>query len=432
MRLSLHRSLFALAVSLAACASDPTPDVELAATTQQLGGSTVTRDHLAGDVYHYGFTLRVGSGPNAVLRIHRVVREVAPWVPRHATGAVMMMHGDFATFATNFAPVLGTPASSATGIATWLAERDLDVWGLDRRWTQAPETAADLSDFDAMSLDQELDDIASALAFARGVRLVTDGSTDRMTLVGFSRGGELAYFYASREATRPLAQRHVKGLVPLDVYASLAPADEELRQFFCDSAAYEYDALAAGEVDSPNDFVITLGRLALSAPDELNPFFPRRTNRESMLLLAGQTYRFFPASPLYHLNAPVLDGGRAIGLRKSSEDVISRWFAGAPAHASLRESADTDAMTCGEGPLPVDAPLSRIEIPLLLLGAAGGYGDHALYSTTQVSSTDVTTLVIRQLPVDREAEDYGHADLLYADDAPAVAWQPLLAWLRQH
>jgi hypothetical protein len=44
----------------------------------------------------------------------------------------------------------------------------------------------------------------------------------------------------------------------------------------------------------------------------------------------------------------------------------------------------------------------------------------------------VTTLVIRQLPAAREAEDFGHGDLLFANDAPTLAWQPLLSWLRQH
>ena len=71
-------------------------------------------------------------------------------------------------------------------------------------------------------------------------------------------------------------------------------------------------------------------------------------------------------------------------------------------------------------------------MPLLLVAAAGGYGERALYSTTQVSSTDVTTHVIRLLPVEQEAEDFGHADLLYAANAPELAWQPLLSWLNHH
>jgi len=128
----------------------------------------------------------------------------------------------------------------------------------------------------------------------------------------------------------------------------------------------------------------------------------------------------------------VLAGDAVTGLRESAERAVGEWLASAPPHQSLRESADTDALTCGDAPLPADVPLSRIEVPLLLIAAAGGYGEHALYSTTQVSSTDVTTLVIRQLPVEREAEDFGHADLLFSPDAPGLAWQPLLTWLRAH
>jgi pimeloyl-ACP methyl ester carboxylesterase len=293
----------------------------------------------------------------------------------------------------------------------------------------APETGADMSDFDAMGVDQELGDIGAALAFARGVRLATDASADRMTLIGFSRGGELAYFYASREATRPAALRHIKGLVPLDVYVSLSPADEDLRQTFCEFARAEYDLLAAGEVDSPNDFQVTVGRLALSAPDDPSPFNPARTNRGVMLRFVGRTFGVFPATPLYHLNAPVLDGTNVTGLRLSSEDAVARWLAGAAPHQSMREAADTDALTCGDPPLPASVPLSRIRVPLLLIAAAGGYGEHAVFSTTQVGSTDVTAMVIRQLPVEREAEDFGHADLLFAPGAVSLAWQPLLAWL---
>jgi hypothetical protein len=432
--------MLALAVLWAACESDVSPgpelelEVEAAARTVGLGGGSLTRDHIDGDVYHHGFEVRVGDGPNATLAIHRVVRERAPWLPRRTSGAILLMHGDFATFATNFAPTLGDPPSTTTGMATWLAERGIDVWGLDRRWTQAPAVGADLSDFDDMGIDQELDDIGTALAFARAIRLVTDASLDQIVLSGFSRGGQLAYFYASDEATRPSWQRHVKALVPLDVYASLSPEDEEIRQFYCGNAAVEYDLLAAGEVDVPNGLQIDTGRFALEAPDDPSPIplWEGFTNREAMLFLVGKTHFFFPASPVYHLNAPELDGSFPIGLRESPEDVVATWLAGSAPHQSMRESADTDHLVCGDAPFPADVPLSRIRVPLLLVAAAGGYGDHALYSTTQVSSTDVTALVIRRLPVEREAEDFGHADLLFSPDAPALAWQPLLSWLRRH
>ncbi len=420
---AMHRSTLVLAALFAASA----------AAAQPLD-ATFTREQVTGDVAHYAFTVPVGDTPNAVLHIHRVVRERAPYFPQPSRSAILMNHGDFASFASNFAPVLANP-SGDPGIAVWLAERGVDVWGLDRRWTNPPR-GGDTSDFDAMGLDQELDDIGTALGFARGVRLATDGSFARLTLVGFSRGGQLGYYYAAREATRPAWQRHLRGLVPLDVFASVDPTDEDVRQFFCTSAFYEYQDLGAGIVDSPNGFQIKVGQLDESAPDVQSPFqvppFVGFTNHQVVLGFAGQTYNFFPPSPWYHLAAPILDGDAVVGLRESDEDDVAGWFAASPFHQSLREAADTDALVCNEPPLPADVPLSRIRVPLFLIAAAGGYGTHALYSTTQVSSTDVTTLLIRRLPAGREAEDFGHGDLLFARDAATLAWAPLLAWLRQH
>jgi pimeloyl-ACP methyl ester carboxylesterase len=432
----MSRSPFVVVALLFACSapSEAVSPTSIESAEQPLGPS-VSREKVAGDVFHYAYKLTVGSGPNARLVVHRVVRERAPHLPRATTAAVMLMHGDFANFATNFAPVLGTPASTATGMATWLAQRGVDVWGFDRRWTQAPAEGADLSDFDAMGIEQGLTDVGTALAFARGVRLLTSGSLDRMTLIGFSRGGQIAYAYASLEAARPPWQRHLKGLVPLDIYAALSPGDAEQRQLACDAAFFEYLDLADGFVDSPNLLQIRLGSLALAAPNDPSPFvglFPGLTNREAMLAFVGQTYFLFAPSPFYHLAAPVLDGDLATGLSESPENVVAIWLAAAPPSQALREAADTDSLLCGEGPPVVDVPLSRIRVPLFLIAAAGGYGDRAVYTTSLVSSTDVSHLVVRLLPVGREAEDFGHGDLLYADSAPELAWEPLLSWLLRH
>src|SRR5262245_45867736 len=81
----------------------------------------VRRDPLGGDLFHYQLDLRIGASANAVLRVHRVVRERSPGVPRSSGDAVMLLHGDFATFASNFAPRVGSPASNAPGLAAFLA-----------------------------------------------------------------------------------------------------------------------------------------------------------------------------------------------------------------------------------------------------------------------------------------------------------------------
>lgn len=415
------RALLALTL-LVACADSPdAPDVT---TTEHALG--LTRTPLGGDVFHYDFAIRVGNGPNGALHVHRVVRESSPGHPRPTSNAIMLMHGDFATFGSNFLP-------GNAGLARWLAQRDIDVWGIDRRWARTPAGEVDVSDFASMGVSEELDDIGSALAFARATRAITSGSLDRMVLSGFSRGGMLAYFYTSREATRPPAFRHVKGLVPLDVYAAIAPADEDIRLFNCELAVAEQEFYDAGFIDLPNTFQIEIGQLFLTAPNDPapDPFRPGQTNRDKMLAFVGRTYRLgFPATPVYHLIAPTIDTV-VTGLRYTPEATVGHWLADAPPHQSTLEQAETDGIVCGDAPV-IDVPLSRIRVPLFLIAAAGGYGEYAVYSTTQVSSTDVSSLVVRRLPVEREEEDFGHADILYATDAPALVWQHLRAWLEHH
>jgi hypothetical protein len=389
------------------------------------------RDHVTADIYHYELVLPVGRTPNAAVRVHRIVREAAPFVPRRTAHAAMLLHGDFSTFVTNFAPTLGDPASPAPGLAPYLAARDLDVWGVDRRWT-LPGAAGDISDFAAMGVAQELDDLRTALAFARGVRLAGGSGGGTLALVGFSHGAQLAYTYAAVEAARPPAQRHTGALVALDFYGDYGPAQAADRAQTCDFSAFEYELVAGGVVDSPNDFLISAGQLARTAPAEASPLLDGLTNREALLLTVGQTYLFAPFAPFYHLLSPILDGDAAVGLRETSEAAAAAWLAGASAHQAMRESADLDALLCGEGVPPVDAPLSRIRVPLLYLGAAGGVGSLGLHATTQVASTDVTTLVVQRFGPAQRAADFGHADLLFADDAPALAWQPLAAWLAHH
>ncbi len=421
----------ALAAGAAACTAEaPLADEALADEAQALGAPiSLRREHVAGDIYHHELVVPLGDEPNARLRLHRVVREVAPWVPRPTAGAAMLLHGDFSTFVTSFAPSLGDPASPVTGLAPYLAAQGLDVWGADRRWALAGD---DASGFAAMTVAQEVADLRAALALARVTRAIGGEGAGRIALVGFSHGAQLAYTYAAVEGARPLAQRHAGALAALDFHAGFAPEDEALRAQACAFAAFEYEQVAAGAAASPNDLLIETGRLARTAPEEPSPLLPGATNRGAMLALVGQTYLFAPFAPAYHLAAPILEGEAAVGLRESPELALAAYLEGATPHQAMIETADFDALLCGEAPLPVDAPLSNIRVPLLYLGAAGGIGSIGLHSTTQVSSADVTALVVSRFGPERRAEDFGHADLLFGDDAPDLAWQPLAAWLLHH
>jgi hypothetical protein len=408
-------------VAVSACSSvAPVEDSAVVAAPV----AALTRRHVTADIYEYQFDLRVGATPNAIVRLHRVVRELAPFEPRPSTHAVMLLHGDFANFVTNFVPTLGAPASSATGLAPFLAARGIDVWGVDRRWT-LPGTDGDTSDFGAMGVTQELGDIGTALEFAHATRSVTDGDPGRIVLAGFSHGAELTYAYAASDG------RYISAIAALDIYYDLSPDDADLRAYACSNATAEAAAVAQGTVDAPNSLFIEAGELDRSAPNDPSPIYgPPYTNREALLATVGSTYQFAPYTPLYHLAAPILDGdGNVIALRESTEDAVSAWFAAAPPHQSEREAADLDAIWCGKTARP---GLANIKVPLFYLGAAGAFGAHGLYSTRRVSSTDVTTLIVHRFGPARVAEDFGHGDILYATDAPSLAWTPLLDWLLAH
>src|SRR5262249_29706095 len=153
----------------------------------------------------------------------------------------------------------------------------------------------------------------------------------------------------------------------------------------------------------------------------------------AVLAVVGTTYQFAPFTPLYHLAAPVLDAaGAPVSFRESSFDAIDAWLAGAPPHQSMREVADSDALWCGSTPPPIAAPLSQIHVPVFYLGAAGGFGEHGLFTLGELGTTDVTVAIVQRFGADRVAEDFGHGDLLFAADAPALAWQPLATWLVHH
>lgn len=87
---------------------------------------------------------------------------------------------------------------------------------------------------------------------------------------------------------------------------------------------------------------------------------------------------------------------------------------------------------CEEKVAIIEKQLAQIKIPILYLGAAGGFGELGVYSTTRTSSKDVSIHIASKLPDELRAIDYGHADIFMADDASQMVWEPLRNWLINH
>jgi hypothetical protein len=425
----------ALALALVGCGeggeesspASPEPIQEASASLQ-----IFERRALTDDVVEYSAVVPVGPGPSDRIRVHRVVRERAPYKPRSTHGAVMMLHGDFSTFDSSFVlSSLPGAASPGPSLAVYLASHDIDVWGFDRRWALLPADTTDFSSLHGQGFVSAIGDTEKALALARAIRIVGGDGARRLALLGFSGGAALAYAYAGHETERPPGLRHVRALIPLDAYYRLGPDGEASRQAACARSQADQEYLAAGYDYYDNSVFPTLAQLSRDAPTDPSPIFDT-TNRGALLTLLTQTYPFFDVTPWYHLGGGTFDADTPTGLRYSPIERMTDWFQQATPFQAAREGADYDAIWCGEAPLSVPDRLAEIRVPVYAVGAAGGFGELARYTTTQLGSDDVTFSLVRRLPAGEETEDYGHADLLFAADAPDLVWNPLASWILAH
>lgn len=415
------------AAATAACA-------EVAAEPAACAVSAIERRALAGGIAEYTFTLTTGSGPFEAIGLHRVVRERAPWLPEQAGTGVFLVHGDAWDFRAAF--FAGAAAPDAAALPVWLAERGVDVWGADLRWTRVPAATADFDFMADWGFASDLADLDAGLASARAARRVTGSGPGPLHLLGWSRGAQLGYAFLSHEAGKPAAERHVAGFVPVDVY--LKTDDPTLRANACLRAA-GFAATLAGETwhDATGVLLNAIGTLATVAPDGASPILPGLTNRQVALLAGGATFLFFPPGlapvPHYHFTGAAFDAsGLPSALLYTPE---GRWvdsLRGTAPYGPVRLLFEADTLNCDEEDLPFDDRFAEVTVPVLYVGAAGGFGATGLHTTTLLSSADVESLIVSVLPPEAALVDWGHADLFQAADAPAMVFQPLLDWLLAH
>jgi hypothetical protein len=426
----------------AAASADDDPDGWLrlaAADYNQAEASSVTiesltRTPIVGNIVHYSAVVRVGSGPYDKFGIHRVVREFIPHHPVDAEHGVMLLHGDVSTFETAFlltAHSGAVPASLA--LSVYLAQHGVDVWGVDRRWTFLPDAETDFSSLATQGFAVAIADTRTAMAIARRSRFRTGSGAGKMILGGWSRGGEIAYAVANDEAVRPNLLRHVKALMPIDVPIRYAPGDTAFRTAVCNSYTASKALYDAGSYsDDAGAGAKAAAALDIADPTGPSPIIPGLTNHQVVLVLMTQSYVLSDPVPWFHFGAGIFMSGLPTDLQYTTYLYMRSWFENAPAHQSRLETLDGFALVCESPSLPFDDNLGLVTVPTFMMGAAGGFGTAALYSTTLLGSTDVQTQVISLHPPADITLDFGHADLMYANNAPTLAWLPMLTWINSH
>jgi len=408
---------------------------------------SLDRRHLVDDIYEYTLVLKVGPGEFDTIGIHRVVKERRPYCPIKSSRAIMMLHGDNSDFRSAF--LMSTQSNEVPiehSLAIYLAQKSIDVWGIDLRWTFVPDDYPGTDEIPYCYVDGcefmekwdtglHLKDIKTAVRIARVVRGLTGSGFGKMFMLGHSRGAQFTYAYANEETQLPWWEQSLRGIIPVDMVYKFDPEEEEL----IDAACTRLEVLEAlGTCYS--DEAVTLkyiAYLAATDPEGSSPIIPGFTNQQVAWFALSATYATYlpPMTspvPLYHYCAGTFDDyGFPTGLQFTNSDYMLDFAFAVPSFQSLGEIIDGEAIMCSDS-TSYDDYLDQIETPVFYVGAAGGFGAYGEYVLELLGSTDKQSLIVQLYLPEGVALDYGHIDLLFADNAESEVWKPIFKWIKRH
>ncbi|MFT3775848.1 MAG: hypothetical protein QM820_61675 [Minicystis sp.] len=169
-------------------------------------------------------------------------------------------------------------------------------------------------------------------------------------------------------------------------------------------------AADGGSSDDPTgNLVATLGNLATNLPDDPSPLNPALSNYQMGLVVGAATF--------------TLQGGKELDLESVA----------AP-YQPVQLFADVEASTCDDPRVDVgfDDYLDAVTVPVLYVGADGGFGDYGLYTLHLLGSSDVSTHIVDLLPPEARIAETGHANIFLGEEAETLFWDPILGWLQAH
>jgi hypothetical protein len=178
------------------------------------------------------------------------------------------------------------------------------------------------------------------------------------------------------------------------------------------------------------EFFQLMGELAETDPNGDSPLEPGLTNLQFAIVAGSWPDPESGASPWYHFFAGVWENDFPVDFAFSQVPAAVDFYQTASPFEPTAFVRDYSAISCDEIDLPFDDHLGEIEVPTLLLGAGGGFGETGLYTLSLLGSSDISTEIV-SLTTPAES-DFGHIDLWVADDAPDLVWTPLLGWLEDH
>jgi hypothetical protein len=233
-----------------------------------------------------------------------------------------------------------------------------------------------------------------------------------------------------------MEQRNVRAYIPVD--NSFKIQDPTIQGIACASAQSNSADLAAGIYAYSSNFFAQVGQLAIADPNGISPFFgPPYTNLNISLAVGAATYQLGPLlAEFYHFVAGTFPGGDIWGIPDGLVYTpIPQWnnfLVSASPFEAVRMEYDTNTISCGATRTSFDDHLNDITVPVLYVGAGGGFGPNGLYTLTLLGSQDVSSLIVSFYPPEQAAFDFGHVDLFYGQGADDLVWSPIYQWLSHH
>jgi hypothetical protein len=387
--------------------------------------------HLTRRIDEFDYVIPTGLGPFQQVGVHRVVR-VRNGRPLPSANALFMQHGDGWNFDAAF--LGGTQAIHS--LPVYLARRGIDVWGIDLGWTLVPSTQRDFSFMHDWGLQRDVNDLETALGFARAIREATGSPANQLPLLGWSRGSWIGYALVNEETQLPPSQRQVRAYIPVDgVYKT---DDQSAQALWCAREVATNADISRGIYAYDQRVYAQLGTLAENNPNGISPIlgYPY-TNLQASLIVGAAVWRLggdFPA--FYHYVAGVFPRRNHDAVPSDLRyTTIPRWDHFLEAISPYEATPlvrDTEAITCGDSTGGFDNHLDAVTIPVFYVGAGGGFNTTGVYTLSLLGSTDTSSYVVSFFPPDEPYFDFGHVDLFNARNAADAVWAPIDSWLVAH
>jgi pimeloyl-ACP methyl ester carboxylesterase len=352
--------------------------------------------HVDDNIIKMRKVIRVGPGEFDLIGINRVKKNKC----RCPKATIVMVPGSNSDFDTSF-----------DRMAIHFAKEDMDVWGIDFRYSFVPNNNGSnpyctitgcnfMKDWDTNLHVSDLDTIVKMAELS--------SLNKKVFLLGWSQGAYFTYRYATDHA---IDRPNLNGIIQMDVVYNLD-------QTFTDIVAKTQVEIAArrSKINSGIFYEDVLAQKfiaysALTNPDGMSVVIPGLTNKQAAFFALTQTYNL-GVNPIPNF---IYNQGDLTGLEYTDFNLAIQ--------QGLKLNSFQSILTLTElREQWLNPTIPSITIPILYIGAELGFGIYGSYTPNMISNTN-PNVDIHIIP------DYGHADLVYSNTANNDVWETILEWI---